>query len=929
MIVKITFLFCFLHFSPFYAQEIYSDWETILASDLVHHKKEKKLDSIINSYQNHSNDSLLERITHKYAIWKYSVRKLEDAIKINQYSLELKKYLYPGDTILLQNGLKNQALFYFKNNAFTKSIASYEELLNINSKNKFAADAYSALGRCYSKIGDYYKASFHFDIARSLLLEKKAHKNLITNNINASGVDIKLETLSSYNKGIENLLFTDSLAQKINSRASTRYNIKILLGTLHNQEKNLKFGKALHYYNEALEIAKQLKDTTRIANTLEIIGNLYNTFDPDIAIGYHTKAIEYYNKKDTLQFAISLSNIGYCLEQKELHDKGIKNYNQAIELLLSNKSISELSAHSPSTSYLLVILKDLANVYLKQFKSTANRTSLQHSIKTFLIADHLIDLIRIESKEFRSRLYWRKQSADLYSKAVEACFLAKDIENAFYFMEKNKALLLTEDVMKNKLTQSLKLPQGLVDKETKLRKKIYLLEREKETVLSPKDFDRFSIQILDQKRNLKQLQDSIYNSYAYYTNFETHSPITNLTSVQESLDKNTVILEYNISEHIEYNHSKATSNQEKDNYGSKTFHKGYVLSITNDTIHFIELKDADQLKINTSLLIKKAATPFKTKQDITSYQKIGYQVFNQLFPNEEVKNSIKDKKVIIIPDHYLNYLPFEALVTSAPSEKKTKYLIESSEISYAYSNSFLANNASKTKRTKAISFLGFAPNNFLKYNLPPLENNSKEIVTINKFFPGELFIDDSASKLQFLNRIGNHDIIHLATHADATDSITPWIAFSNEKLQLDELYLTKNKAELVVLSGCNTLQGQQKIGEGVMSLARGFFYSGTKSVISSLWNADDRSSRYIMHQFYKNLKNNQSKSLALQNAKIDYLNTHKLSESSPHYWATFVLLGDPSALEVSNTLSYYWLLLLIPIILIVFIFFGKTRKNNS
>ena len=692
MTFKIILLFTILCFFPFLfrAQEISSDWETILASDLVQNKKEQKLDSIINIYQDQNNDSLLERITHKYAVWKYKIGKLGEAITINQYSFELKKKIYPKDSALLQHGLKNRAFFYFKNNAYTKSIQSYEELLRINSKNTYAADAYASLGRCYAKIGDYYKAAFHFDLARSLLQEKNAYKNLITNNINAAGVDIKIATLSSYNRGIKNLLFTDSLAQKMNSKASTRYNINILLGTLYNQEKNLKFKKALDYYQEALEIAKKLNDSARIGRTLEIIGNLYNTFDPDLAIHYHKKSIDYNDKKDTLQLAISISNIGYCLEQKELYDQCIANYNKAIELLLSGTSISGLSASSQNASYLLVILKDLANVYLKQFKSTANKTSLQQSIKTFLMADQLIDLIRIESKEFQSRLYWRKQSAEVYGRAIEACFLAQNAEQAFYFMEKNKALLLTEDLINHKLRQSLKIPKEIIDRETALRKKIYLLEKERVASTEVNQNNELSIKILDQKRRLQKLEDSIHSVFDYYKNLDINPLIPNISSVQQLLDKNTVLLEYHISENKTYHFAK--SKEKKDNPIEKTSYNAYMLCITKDDLQFIQLPLASQLKKDVLQLIESVSKSFKTENDITSYAKIGYSVFDQLFPEEKIKKIIEDKKVIIIPDNYLNYMPFEALVTSPYSDKKIKYLIENCEISYNYSHTFSKNN---------------------------------------------------------------------------------------------------------------------------------------------------------------------------------------------------------------------------------------------
>ena len=129
-----------------------------------------------------------------------------------------------------------------------------------------------------------------------------------------------------------------------------------------------------------------------------------------------------------------------------------------------------------------------------------------------------------------------------------------------------------------------------------------------------------------------------------------------------------------------------------------------------------------------------------------------------------------------------------------------------------------------------------------------------------------------ATKEAFLNTLPNHDIIHLATHANAQDSIAPWIAFRNKKLYLDELSLLTNNAKMVILSGCNTLLGKQEIGEGIMSLARGFFQSGAKSIVSSLWNADDQSTTAIMTHFYKNLNNGYSKSKALQKSKTNFKN---------------------------------------------------------
>ena len=87
-----------------------------------------------------------------------------------------------------------------------------------------------------------------------------------------------------------------------------------------------------------------------------------------------------------------------------------------------------------------------------------------------------------------------------------------------------------------------------------------------------------------------------------------------------------------------------------------------------------------------------------------------------------------------------------------------------------------------------------------------------------------------------------------------------------------------------------------------MSLARGFFYSGAQSVVATLWNIDDQSTTEIMTQFYKNLREGSSKSRALHLAKLSYLENHSLSEISPHYWASFVLLGENDT--ISSKRSY-------------------------
>ncbi|MEW7288972.1 CHAT domain-containing protein [Aquimarina sp. 2304DJ70-9] len=926
MTLKKTTTIFLLFFFNYCIGQYSIDWQSLLKADIPSENKTKQIDSIIDLHSV-DNDSILERLTHKYAIWLYRNKEIDKAINLAKYSLTIKKKYFAKDTTLVQLGLNNLAFFYYKKKKYVKSIGYYQELLALHSKNNAAAEAYSELGRCYKALGDYYKSVTYFELAHSLLLEHSNFKQIIINAGNASECYAKLGNKNLYNRGIKNLMIADSLSEVIQSRNYRRYNIKIAIGNLYNQDKILNVEKARYYYDQALDIAKTSQDSLKIALVKGLIGNLYNGIDPDQGIKFQNHALTFSGQIDTLQRIASFINLGFCHTRKKEFDEGVAYYQDAIKLLtVTNKNSSQITTKDLydtfNKSKLLTALTELADTYLKKHKTLKNKESLLNSISLFLLADELIDLIRIESREFQSKLYWRKQSSDLYGKAIEACFLAKDIENAFYFMEKNKALLLTEDINNGKIRQSLALPDDITNQETMIKKKIFFLESIKNDPETLKD--SITIELLDQKNQLKNLQDSIQKSFPEYNPFDLQPNVISLKEVQQAIEKNTIILEYNISEHENYGliseNKGYTPIHNGSNYGVKTTTNAYILYISKHNIQCIEIEDVSGLKQEISSLVEQASTPFKTKEALISYANIAYKVYSKLFPTQELKERIKNKKVKIIPDSYLNYLPFEALVTSPIVHKKLNYLIEDSEISYGYSYSFLEN----TKGTRNIeynSFLGIAPRNFDVYNMPSLENSATELLNIKDYFDGEIYVDNRATKKEFLSTLQDHNIIHLATHADALDSISPWIAFNDHKLNLEELYFTQNSADLVVLSGCNTLKGKQETGEGVMSLARGFFHSGAKSVISSLWSVDDRSTTYIMNDFYKYLKKGHSKSKALRTAKLNYLQNHSLSETSPHFWATFVLSGDASPLQTQYSIPKFWLVLaFLAVLLSVFLY---------
>jgi len=507
------------------------------------------------------------------------------------------------------------------------------------------------------------------------------------------------------------------------------------------------------------------------------------------------------------------------------------------------------------------------------------------------MADYLIDQLKINTHEFRSRLFWRKLSTDIYGKAIRASYLSRNVEDAFYFMEKNKSLLLIEDIAHEKFKQAITLsPEALADEQElkiQILKHNILLSQSKH---SKNNGDSIKGKLLNLEQQLLHLQDSLGITSKHF-NLEPN--ILELSKLQKGLKDNEMVMEYHISIDDGYG---IYSNKEN----------GYLLSITSNNVQFYVISHLSILKKDIVDFIHLLKTPFQTLNDKEVLTRKSYAIYSKLFPSSKLRLLASQKKLSIITDNFLSSLPFEVLSTT---RQTASYLIADSEISYLYSNSFQDNVSFKQKHTN--HFLGVAPVNFLNPKLSMLPHTEIELKLLSRYFNGDIYLDQRASKKTFLANMGQASIIHLATHANAKDSISPWIAFYDDKITLEELYHTKNRASLVVLSACNTSIGKQEVGEGIMSLARGFFYSGSQSVVSSLWNVNDKATSEIMASFYKNLRNGELKSKALRNAKLSYLENHSLSESSPYYWASFILLGEDNTLNNSLIASKFTALILL------------------
>ncbi len=265
------------------------------------------------------------------------------------------------------------------------------------------------------------------------------------------------------------------------------------------------------------------------------------------------------------------------------------------------------------------------------------------------------------------------------------------------------------------------------------------------------------------------------------------------------------------------------------------------------------------------------------------------------------------KKLCIIPDKALHYLPFAALV--AP--ESGRYLIEDWAVFYAPSLNVLR-RCSQMAGAKARSgqelllSVGNPTFNRRAYpNLPPLESAEREARGIAELFKNPVrLLGPDASKEKVLRAMQSAEVIHFAGHYVIEDS-TPLLSKMllaahdasdpvehNSVLYANEILRHKfDRAKLVVLSACQTGLDKYYNGEGAVGLSRFFIEAKIPLVVASQWPVDSGGTADLMLGFYRHRQAGLSTVEALRHAQIDMLRGPDGTYRAPYYWAAFLCVG--------------------------------------
>jgi len=640
--------------------------------------------------------------------------------------------------------------------------------------------------------------------------------------------------------------------------------------------------RKVNLLNIALELSRKCKNKEQEAVILSNLGLFIMQSNINEAEKLLKKALdigELINNKEII--AASLNNLGTIYFRRNKIDEAMKNYQQSLSIALK-------------IDYWPEIWNDYAGLgqcYEKLGNYEMALNAYQKALETIGKIRETIDL------DF-NKISFDREKKLVYEGIIRCLVLLKEKnkpgadfnESIFAFMHRVKAIAFQEGLAQmSDEEQSQSLADELSRTDHQISKIIADAENTQNEEFSNRllELEYRYLQMLGEENNAKKNGQEESDNHLSLNSFQN-----------EAINNDQVLLDYYLGEE-----------------------ESYCFLIGRDTYQIIKLPSEKEIENSIKLYIKLLSDTSIEEQDLFCP---GFRIASLLIP--PLKNLVgRVTSLTIIPDGLLNYLPFESLVLEDPGDAgRKKYLVEKFRISYApsiaafykfkklpghngYRKELLAfgnpyYDSKEQKRVRSMAFFLNGQRAGDKFNLPALPYSQEEVKEIGRLFlrsKYDLFVKKKATEdnLKRLN-LTNYRILHFACHGLISENYPQrsCLVFSllpgtkeDGFLTVREIYNLKLKAELVVLSACETSRGAMEKTEGIIGLPRVFLLSGSQAVVSSLWSVNDRATQELMKDFYQFLLAGDSKDEALRKAKLKMIRSGK---SHPYYWAGFILTGN-------------------------------------
>ncbi len=568
------------------------------------------------------------------------------------------------------------------------------------------------------------------------------------------------------------------------------------------------------------------------------------------------------------------------------------------------------------------ILIGLSNVYKEKHHLTKESQFKDKSKECLEFALESLDFKRSVFEDITSSISLNKKSKVLYEQAIniyldwyEASGLVSELDAAFQLTQRHNAFVLRQQINERTKFDRFEVDESLRTQYLNLKLQVIEESSQLEKQYTKKRFN----QLKKIESKLDSIERKVAIEYPQLEASKNDFSVATFKNIQKSIDKDRAVIKY--------------FEGEKNLYS-------FIIS-KNTVNHFIHLnvdKISEHIQTMRSILSDFQYEALKEDSIEQKFLKVAHELGKAIIAKELEALPTTIDKITIVPTGSLTQIPFETLIIKEKKSWKdpNRYLIYDYAISYNYFCKALTSPTIEKALNKVLSY-GLEYDEYTLNASKKISNDSFSNQVIEKFrseemgylffaddealavanmFDGTSYINEDATKHNFLSNVQEYDIVHLSAHSfvDYQYPSNSAIIFSKKDSLTDNLLRIKDVDRLILdgqfftLSACNTFYGKKNEGEGLSSMARSFIQSGAGSVVGSFWSVPDEISKSFMVQFYKKMKSGQSKDEALRATKIDFMTDDNLSNPlyrSPAYWSAWVIYGDTqSIIDSSKKLVY-------------------------
>lgn len=603
------------------------------------------------------------------------------------------------------------------------------------------------------------------------------------------------------------------------------------------------------------------------------------------------------------QKAVYFHTVANCFKKLGKTDSAYSYYQKAMAELFPEadlKGYENPKKFDLKLAYQKILIFFLKGEQLLQlWHKYAEKDYLFSSLETFEAGMSFLDQNTISLASDQNILEFRFYTRNLFRGGIEASLTLFEetgdstyLHKALQFSEKGRAAVLLRAVQSARVQKFAGVPDSLLTKE---RKYHYQIAQRKKKINSPagkknpSQISQWKGELLQIREQLVSLKKTFQEQYPEYHKLKYQSKFKDWASIKKDLQaQGRPLIEYFDADSL-----------------------FYMFYLNGDELRALRIPQDSSLASMVRTLRKQHVS-----QD--SLCRVGHALYQQLLYPIFGEASLPER-LTIVPDGILNYLPFDLLLTQpCRSGQARDYLIRQCALNYQFSIN-LALEESKHKTPARQSYLGVAPGFSVSAEYDFLKYSREEVQQAQSLMGGKTLLDSAACKAVFMEQAKDFRVVHISSHAEVIDSLPSLsnLKFAEncsgkegKRLSLSELYALDLNADLTILSACETGIGEIFGGEGVMSLARGFVYAGSASVVTTLWMVNHKSTFQIISSFIDYLQQGLPKDEALRKAKLDYLDDENNSGADlhPYYWAGIVQIGDQKALQTGGSLWLWWAL---------------------